>query len=79
MVIQGDAHNVLGNINRGNPRLKLNKLARELFWFGEEHKVNVVGGVMPREQNSIVDELSKLVIPDDWMLVRSFFRWLEER
>ncbi len=60
-------------------RLKLNELARELFWFGEEHNVTLSVEWVPREQNTLDDELSKLIIPHDWMLARSFFRWLEER
>ena len=28
-----DAQNLLGVVNRGSPRLILNELARELFWF----------------------------------------------
>ena len=79
VVFQVDAQNLLGVVNRGSPRLKLNELARELFWFGEEHHVTLSVEWVPREQNTLADELSKLIIPDDWMLARSLFRWLEER
>ena len=41
VVFQVDAQNLLGIVNRGSPRLKLNELARELFWFGEEHNVTL--------------------------------------
>jgi hypothetical protein len=34
VVFQVDAQNRLGVVNRGSPRLMLNELARELFWFG---------------------------------------------
>ena len=34
---------------------------------------------MPREENTLADEMSKLLIPDDSMLSRAFFRKLEER
>ena len=34
---------------------------------------------VPREENTLADELSKLVIPDDYMLDRPFFSRLEER
>ena len=47
------------------PRLKVNKLARELFWFGEEHNVTLSVGWVPRGQNSLAIEISKLVIPHD--------------
>ncbi len=34
VVFQVDAKNLLGIANRGRPRLKLDALARELFWLG---------------------------------------------
>ncbi len=33
VVFQVDARNLLGVVNRGSSRSKLNALARELFWF----------------------------------------------
>jgi len=45
VVFQLDAQNLLGIINRGNPRLKLNELARELFLFRRGSERHVVGGV----------------------------------
>jgi hypothetical protein len=33
VVLQVDAINLLGVVNRGSPKLSLNALARELFWF----------------------------------------------
>jgi hypothetical protein len=41
VVFQVHAQNLLGIVNRGSPRLKLNELVRELFWFGEEHNVTL--------------------------------------
>ena len=79
VVFHVDAQTLLGIGNRGSPRLKLIELARELFWLGEEHNVTLSVEWVPREQNTLADELSKLIIPDGWMLARSFFRWLEER
>ena len=32
---------------------------------------------VPREETAFADELSKLFIPDDWMLAPSFFTWLD--
>jgi hypothetical protein len=32
-VCQVDARNLLGVVDRGSPRLRLNELERELFWF----------------------------------------------
>jgi hypothetical protein len=79
VVFQVDAQNLLGIVNRGSPRLKLNALARDLFWFGLEHRITLSVEWVPREENTLADELSKLLIPDDSMLSRAFFRKLEER
>ena len=74
-----DARNLLGILNRGSPRLKLNALARELFWYGLEHRITLNVGWVPREQNTLADELSKMLILDDFMLSRAVFRRLEDR
>ncbi len=34
VVVQFDAQNLLGIVNRGSSKLAINKLARDLFWFG---------------------------------------------
>ena len=70
---------MLGIVNRGSPRLKLNALAREFFWFGLEHRITLNMEWVPREKNILADELSKLLIPTDSMLSHTFFRKLEER
>jgi hypothetical protein len=41
VVFQVDAKNLLGIVNRGSPRLKLNALAREMFWFLLEHRITL--------------------------------------
>ncbi len=41
VMFQVDAQNLLGIVNRGSSRLKLNALARELFWFGLEAKITL--------------------------------------
>jgi hypothetical protein len=69
----------LGVVNRGSPRLKLNKLARDLFWFGVEHDITLTVEWVPREKNALVDELSKLLIPDDYMSSWPMFRTVEDR
>ena len=78
-VFQVDAQNPLGLVNRGSPRLKLNALTRELFRFELEHRITLNVEWVPREENTIADELFKLLIPDDSMLSSAFFRILEER
>jgi hypothetical protein len=79
VVFQVDAQNLLGVVNRGSSRLKLNALARELFWFGLEAKITLTVEWVPMEENSLADELSKMLIPADFMLSRPVFRTLEER
>ena len=65
IVLQVDAMNLLGIINRGSPKLPLNILARELFWFCLLHKITISVEWVPRESNAFADEISKMLIPDD--------------
>ncbi len=64
VVFQVDVENLLGVVNRGSPRFKLNELARELFWFCIERRITIMIEWVPREENSLADESSKLIIPD---------------
>ena len=67
-------------VNRGSPRLKLSELARELlFWFRREHSITLNVNCVPREENELADDLSKLIIPDDAMLSRTFFLRMDLR
>jgi hypothetical protein len=59
--------------------LKLNALARELFWFGLEAKIALTVEWVPREENTLADELSKMLIPDDFAIGRAHFELLERR
>jgi len=79
VVFQVDAQNLLRIVYRGSPRLRLNELARELFWFRLGRRITIMIEWVPREENSLADELSKLIIPDDWMIQRALFRQLEQR
>jgi hypothetical protein len=79
VVFQVDAKNLLGIVNRGSPRLKLNALAREMFWLGLEHRITLTVEWVPREQNTLADELSKLLIPEDFSLGKKTFSQLEGR
>ncbi len=47
--------------------------------FGLEHRTTLSVEWVPREENTLVDELSKLLIPDDSMPSPEFFCKLEER
>ena len=73
-----NAHNLLGVVNRGSPRLRLNELARELFCFCLERRIAIMIECVPREENSLADEVSKLIIPDDWRLQQALFPQLEQ-
>ncbi len=77
VVFHVDAQSLLGIVNRGSPK-RLNTLARELFWFGLEHHITLLVEWVPREENTLADELSKLLILDDFMLNRTFFRRVKE-
>ncbi len=78
MVLHVDAQNLMGVVNHGSPRLRLNDLARELFLFLLERRVVMSLEWVPREQNTLADDLSKLIIPDDWMLRRTLFQQLKQ-
>jgi hypothetical protein len=54
-------------------------LARELFLFGLEHRITLNVEWVPREGNTLADELSKLLISDDSMSSREVFQQFEER
>ncbi len=79
VVFQVDAKNLLGIVNRGSPRLKMNALAREMFRLGLEHRITLTVEWVPREQNTLADELSKLLIPEDYNLSKTGFLQLEDR
>ncbi len=66
-------------MNRGIAKLHINVLARELFWLCVERDITLSVEWVPRELNSLADELSKFLIPSDWMLSRRVFRRLLER
>ncbi len=74
-----DSQNLMGVVNHGSPRLRLNELAHELFCVFLERRITIMIEWAPREENCMVYELSKLIIPDDWMLQRPLFRHLEKR
>ena len=79
VVLQVDAQNLLGIVNRGSPKLGINELARELFWFCLRHRITTSVEWVPREENAFADDISKMLIPEDWMLSRRFFNLLEEQ
>ena len=41
VVLQVDAHNLLGIVNRGSSKLPINELARVLFWFCLHHRITI--------------------------------------
>jgi len=74
-----DARNLLGMVNCGSSRLNTNEMARGLFWLCVERDIMIKVEWVPREENALADELSKLLIPRDWMVGRATFGRLEER
>ncbi len=79
VVLQTDAMNLLGIINRGSSKLPLDVLARELFWFCLEFIIRIAIEWVPRDENAITDEISKWLIPDDFSISRSYFSMLDNR
>jgi hypothetical protein len=73
VVVQVDAMNLLGIVNRGSPRLALNTLARELFWFCLSNKIILSIEWVPRKNNTIADDISKWLIPDDYSISPPYF------
>jgi len=65
-------------VNRGSPRLNINELARELCWLCVERDNTLKLECVPREENALANELSKLLIPSDWRVGRTSFWQLEE-
>jgi len=79
VALQMDAQNLLGIVNRGSPKLIINELARELFWFCLRHRITTNVEVVPREENAFADGISKMLIPKDSMMSERFFGLLNER
>ena len=80
VVLQVDAANLLGIVNRGSRKLIINELARELFWLGcLRHQVTVTVEWVPREENAFADDISKILIPEDFMLSIEFFLLMDGR
>jgi hypothetical protein len=79
VVVQVDAMNLLGIVNRVSPRLALNALARELFWFRLLHKIVLSIEWVPRENNTLADDISKWLIPDDYSFSRHYFAMLDDK
>jgi hypothetical protein len=66
VIVQVDAMNQLGIVNRGSPRLALNVLARKLFWFFLfTQKIVLSVEWVPREIKTLADDISKWLILDD--------------
>jgi hypothetical protein len=77
VVLQVNAAILLGIVNRRSPKLIINELARERFWFSLRHRITVSVEWVPREENAFADDISK--IPYDSMFSREFFLLLNGR
>ena len=78
-MLQVDAMILLGIVNRGSPRLAINELARKLLWFYMRHRITTSVEWAPREKNAFADDISKMLIPEDYMLSRGLFGMLDRR
>ena len=47
--------------------------------FGLEHRITLSVEWVPREENTLADELSKLLIPGDFSISRKYFGQQEDR
>ncbi len=73
-MVQGDAQNLLGIVNRGSSKLAINKLARDLFWLGLVNVMTLSMEWVPREKNDFADKLSKLLMMiENWFHCSSIF------
>jgi hypothetical protein len=78
-MLQVDAQHLLGIVNRGSSKLPINELARELLWFCFRHRITISVEWVPREKNALADEISKMLIPEDWMLSEvGFNTWITD-
>ena len=79
VVLQVDAQNMMGIVNRESPKLNINELARGLLWFCLRHRITTYVEWVPREESAFADDILKMLIPEDSMLSRRFFGLLDER
>ena len=77
VVLQCDAQNILGIVNRGRPEININESARKLSWFCLRHRITTYVDRVPSEENAFADGISKMRIPEDSILSRSFFGLLD--
>jgi len=77
--LQVDAQNLVGVVNRRSPKLIINELARELFWFCPRNRITIFVEWVPNEENVFADDISKMYILEDSMLSRRFFGLLDGR
>ena len=76
VMLQVDAQKLSGIVNRGCSKLPINDLVRGLFWFCLRHRITISVEWVPREENAL-DKISKMLIPEDWMLSRSWYQFLD--
>jgi hypothetical protein len=69
--------NLMRILNRGSSKLGINELTRELLWFCLRHNITPSEEWVSREANVFADDISKMLIPEIWMLSRIYFRFLD--
>lgn len=64
---------------KGSPKKCINEVAERIFLFCTARSVRLQVQWVPREENVLADELSKVASPGDWSLARKWFQLLDQR
>ena len=75
-VVQVNAMNLLGIVNRGSPKLAFNSLAREYFWLFLSHEITILVKWVPREIHAFADGIFKWLIPNNYYISRPYYNML---
>jgi hypothetical protein len=78
VVLHVDVTNLLGIVKPGSSKLSINELAREFFYLSMRHWIIIYAEWVPREENPLADGTSRMLFPEDSMLSRQFFGFIDE-
>ena len=65
-------------IRKGSNKKHLQKLAKEIYYLTRNNNIDLEINWIPREQNTVADEVSKFIDYDDRTTTDSFFRELSQ-
>jgi len=68
-----DNQPLLSIIRKGSMNNELNELAMKIFYFLESNMISMRIHWIPRKENEIADQLSRIVDHDDWGVSHEFF------